>query len=92
MAKKDIPRAICDGSLVLGKIVIPCAVLEDGRRVLTQEGTLLAIGRAAKAKGGQGGRGDMKPAFLRANNLKPFIDEEISRSTTPFPFIAMKGV
>lgn len=78
-----LPKATHDGELKFGDITISCAVLEDGRRVLTQEGFLAAIGRAKKAKGGQGASVvDNPPAFLAANNLKSFIPKNLEESTT----------
>lgn len=53
----------------------------------------LSLGRAAKAKGGHGVRTvvDNLPPFLAAGNLKPLIDKEISRSTTPIEFVSPTG-
>lgn len=61
--------------------------------MLTQEGMLTALGRAAKAKGGQGVRTavDNSPPFLAAANLKPLISLEISVSTTPVEFVTDAG-
>lgn len=72
---------------ILGS-TIPCYVLSDGTRVLTQEGFLSALGRAKKAKGGTGASTlvDKLPAFLSAKNLKPLITKEIQASTTPIEF------
>lgn len=84
---KPLPKAIAAGVLPIGQI--PCAVLDDDEntRVLTQEGFLAALGRAAKAKAGHGATAvDGLPAFLRANNLKPFINNELMQSTTPIVF------
>lgn len=80
--------------LLIGGVPIDCYVLDDGTRVLTQESFLLAMGRAAKAKGGQGVRTavDNIPPFLAAANLKPLIDREISGSTAPIEFVTTKGV
>src|SRR3712207_2920975 len=44
----DLPQATHAGVLRLGTAEIQCAVLEGGRRVLTQETFLLAIGRSAR--------------------------------------------
>lgn len=79
--------------LVIGGVPVDCYVLEDGRRVLTQESFLLSMGRAAKAKGGHGVRTavDNIPPFLAAANLKPLIEQEITGSTTPIEFITTKG-
>ena len=53
---KELPKAIAEGVLVIGDLRLQCAVLNDAEntRVLTQEGFLTAIGRAGKAKGGEG--------------------------------------
>ena len=48
---KAIPQATHEGILTIGDVEIPCAVLEDGRRVLTQSGVMVALGRARQAKG-----------------------------------------
>lgn len=72
---------------------IPCYVLSDGTRVLTQQGFLLALGRARAAKGGTGAAGgvDNTPAFLAANNLKPLISKELLASTRPIEFRLPSG-
>src|ERR1035438_3599184 len=49
-----LPQATHSGELVIGGRRIVCAVLQNGKRVLTQETFLTAIGRAAKAKAGTG--------------------------------------
>ncbi|MEZ5701206.1 MAG: P63C domain-containing protein [Burkholderiaceae bacterium] len=89
----DIPRAVAEGVLVIGDLRISCAVLDDANstRVLTQEGFLTAIGRAGKAKGGEGATVDGLPAFMRANNLKPFINNDLVASTTPIEFVPLRG-
>jgi hypothetical protein len=90
---KELPRAIAEGTLWIGDLPLPCAVLDDERntRVFTQEGFLTAIGRAGKAKGGEGASVDGKPAFLRAKNLEPFISNDLIASTTPIEFTPFKG-
>ena len=90
---KDLPRAIAEGVLWIGDLALPCAVLDDEKntRVFTQEGFLVAIGRAGKAKGGEGASVDGKPAFLRAKNLEPFISNDLLGSTAPIEFVPFKG-
>lgn len=88
---KDLPKAIAEGVLIIGNLRIPCAVLEDETRVLTQEGFLTAIGRAGKAKGGEGAAVDGKPAFLRAKNLESFISIDLIASTIPVEFVPLRG-
>lgn len=76
-----VPWAVAEGELRIGNAAFPCAVLENGRRVLTQEGVLLALGRSRTAKGGEGASVDEGPSFLRAKNLKPFVSSELEAST-----------
>lgn len=92
-AKKDAHLPVAEfGSperpLRLLDVEIPCYVLSDGTRVLTQQGFLVALGRARAAKGGTGAsKGvDNTPAFLAANNLKPLISQEIIASTSAIEF------
>jgi hypothetical protein len=82
----------------IGGIEIPCAVLADGQRVLTQQGFLGALGRARSAKGGQGatseldgGGVDKLPAFMAADNLKPFVPSDLVASTMPVAFRTLSG-
>lgn len=94
---EQLPKAIYgspDRPLRIGDIEIPCYVLEDGRRVLTQQGFLQALGRSRTAKGGTGAekaRVDRLPAFLVAGNLKPFISHELIASTRPIRFKTTMG-
>ena len=89
----NLPQATHSGELVIGGRKIACAVLRTGKRVLTQETFLTAIGRAAKAKAGTGSLKlvDGLPPFLVAENLKPFISDELMQSTTPIVFRTVKG-
>lgn len=82
-----------DRPLKLLDTEIPCYVLSDGTRVLTQEGFMSALGRARKAKGGTGSSTgvDKMPPFLMAGNLKPLITEELIRSTAPVNFRIPSG-
>ena len=83
-----IPRVTHQGPLRIGDKVIASAVLETRKRVLTQESFLGAIGRARKAKGGKGSTlmVDGLPPFLAAENLKPFISDDLWGATTPIVF------
>jgi len=92
----DLPYATDEGKLTIAGSVILCAVLNDERRVLNQETFLTSIGRAAKAKAGTGstrigGGVDDLPPFLAAKNLKPFISDDLRRSTKPIPYRTITG-
>lgn len=92
----SLPKATHTGILKLGAAELQCAVLEDGRRLLTQETFLLAIGRSARPKAGTGVKGageqlDKLPSFLTADNLKPFISNDLSNSTSVVVFASEQG-
>lgn len=93
---RDVPFATHAGELVMAGRTIACAVLNTGERVLTQETFLSAVGRARKAKGGTGSAalvtGDGLPPFLAAENLGPFISDELRDSAaTPIAFRVLGG-
>lgn len=93
MAKKvrspKLFKATHDGELRIGDAVIPCAVLEDGTRVLTQRGVLRALGRSDNVRGSDGG--DKLPPFLRGKAIKPFISNDLLLATAPLKFIPKRG-
>ena len=85
--KLPMPRASHTGEIKLGDIAIPCAVLEDGTRVLWQQEFLRAIGRTGRAAASAVGKGSLQlPVFLRAENLKPLITPDLVEASTPIPF------
>ena len=91
-ARWSLPRAIYTGTLKVAEI--PCAVLEDGTRVLWQQGFLRAIGRTGRAAEGAVTHDLDLPVFLRAENLQPFINEELIEAANPIvfrPIISSRG-
>lgn len=80
-------RATHTGDLKLGEIVVECAVLEDGRRVINDTAFQRALGRSRA--GGQTYQRrsdgiDNLPIYLASKSLKPFIPEGFSVSTVPY--------
>lgn len=91
-AGKVIPKARYEGILTIGDMEIPCAVLDNGMRVLTQSGVMIALGRARQAKGRQYYDADVNlPAFLTAKNLKPFIPDELTKTSSQIEFKTLGG-
>jgi hypothetical protein len=91
--KVPLPKATHEGLLDVGDIVIPCAVLENGQRVLTQSGLMKALGRARQAKGREYYDADVNmPAFLTAKNLKPFISPELGVTSSQIEFRTVRGM
>jgi hypothetical protein len=84
--KSPIPRATHTGILKIGDAEIPCAVLDDGTRLLTQYGFFRAIGRSGRPAAGRGSSVEELAPFLALNNLKSFITTELDASTKPIIF------
>jgi hypothetical protein len=97
MARWDdtIPKALCEGEIDFAGRHIVCAVLDTKVRVLTQQTFLTSLGRASKAKGGHGSEQMMRsgglPPFLAAENLQPFISDELRQAATPIVFRTTRG-
>lgn len=82
--KKPIPIASHVGELKIGEITIPCAVLDDGTRVLSERGVSRALGSKRggshwlrKKKAAEEGGAEL-PVYVSANNLKPFITSDLA--------------
>jgi len=90
-ARWGMAQATHTGELKIGEMILPCAVLEDGTRVLTQEGFLKAIGRSGKPAKGRGSQVEKMAPFLDLDNLKPFVDLELADSTKPVIFRVPSG-
>lgn len=76
----DFPKVTHKGSLEIGDTKIPCAVLDDGTRVLSETGISNAI---LKSRSGAAIRkkaenvGALLPVFLVSESLKPFISKDL---------------
>lgn len=89
---QPMPVATHEGELKIGNASVTCAVLDDGRRLITQSGFMVALGRARQAKGRQHYDGDVNmPAFLTAKNLKPFISEDLAVTSSQVEFKTARG-
>jgi len=92
-----IPKAECDGVLRLGELEIPCAVLPDGTRLLSERGVTKALGgkrggahwRRKKAGGDDGAN---LPVYLSAKNIIPYISDELALAlSNPVSYKSAKG-
>jgi hypothetical protein len=90
-----IPHSLCEGTIDFAGRQIACAVLDTKLRLLTQETFLTTLGRAGKAKGGQGSERLMRvgglPPFIAAENLTPFISDDLRQAAMPVVFRTIRG-
>jgi P63C domain len=84
-------KATHAGVVKIGDIELPCAVLEDGTRVFTQQGFLRAIGRSENPPGRRGDMAEQLPPFLSAKGLKPFISKELEETSNPVHFLPIRA-
>lgn len=76
-----------DKPLIIGDIAIPCFVLENEKRVITQRGLFRALGMSVGSSGGRGG--DRLVKFMEQSRFNEFSSNEL-RMMTSIP-IKFKG-
>jgi hypothetical protein len=92
---RNLPQATHQGALRFGDIEIEVAVLDNGQRVITQTGFMAGLGRIrpVKGRGCQYYRNSANlSAFLTAQNLKPFINEDLSMIANQIEFRTKQGI
>lgn len=89
--ENKILKATHQGVLPIGKTSLPCAVLEDSTRVITQSAVFKAFGRTKRGRIKGEVRVPNMPAFIDANNLQPFINQELKEVLTPISYYNLKG-
>jgi hypothetical protein len=77
-------KAEYTGKLVFGDLELECAVLDDGRRVLSERGVTKALGGKRGGSHWRLGRasasGSYLPVFISANNLRPYIQPSLAQA------------
>jgi hypothetical protein len=87
----SLPQATHTGTLKIGDAIIPCAVLSNGTRMLTQAGFLEALGRSSNPKGRSQQVAVGLPPFLATTSLSSLITQEIRDATVPVTFRTASG-
>jgi hypothetical protein len=76
-----LPKATHRGELKIGELHIPCAVLDDGRRVISELGITTALGSRSGAskrkKKSAENEGSLLPVFLAPSQLYSHISDEL---------------
>lgn len=88
----EVKVAHYTGEIVIGDMELSCAVLEDGTRVVSQSTFLTALGRnPQKSRRTRGDSLEKRPPFLLANNLQPFIPDELREIMDPIRYRVAGG-
>jgi len=92
------PKATYVGELTIGDMVLPCAVLNTGARVLSARGMTEAFGRSrgggqyASADSREPGDGVKLPVFLAPRSLKPFVSDALAMAlSSPIKYRSNHG-
>lgn len=82
LVSEPTPSATHDGLLSFGDLEIPCYVLEDGRRVISQRGMFSAIGKSAGSgeRAGTGADALATPLFPIPESLKACLHGGFDRA------------
>jgi hypothetical protein len=92
-AERKVPKAThgaADHPLKIGDVEIPCYVLEDGTRVLSQRGILSGLKLSSGSAGGGGA--DRLLGFFTGKGLSPFVSSDlIARIENPIRFTTPRG-
>lgn len=89
---ENVSKATHSGELKIGDLVLKCAVLEDGTRVLSQRSVFKAMGRSGSTGGIKQKNGAHPlPRILAAANLTPFITDDLRCAITPIQFKTRRG-
>lgn len=87
-----IPKATHMGILNLGNKIFECAVLEDGRRILTKSDVYKALGRARPSSAALKRSEELNlPVFMISNNLTPYLEKEKTCAINQVEFRHLSG-
>lgn len=88
--KSKIHKALYQGPLPIGETELDCAILDDGdnTRVINMTSVFKAFGRVPRSNN----RLINIPAFIDAQNLQPYIDQELIALIKPIAYLSGKTV
>ncbi len=88
--ERGTPKATHEGVLKIGELELPCWVLENGKRVLSQGGMIAALGMTRGSNPRLGG--DRLANFAAGRGIKPFVSEDLASAILrPLKFKTNKG-
>jgi len=93
MGKKcyqGIPKATHSGELKIGLSTIACAVLDDGRRVITESSMFEILGRSKTGRKSKKEGVSNLPSFLTAGNLKYLVMKQLGEWSGTINFYSPK--
>lgn len=86
-----ILKATHEGKIKLGDKELKVAVLADGTRLINYTAIFTAFGRTKRGAQVDGNRVQNMPAFLNANNLQPFVGDDLRNYLNKVDYIDLSG-
>ncbi len=86
-----ILKATHEGKIKIGETELICAVLQDGTRLLSKSAIFKAFGRSKRGRNIGEVRVPNMPAFLDANNLQPFVGEDLIGVLNQIDYLEKNG-
>ena len=86
----QLSKATHQGELHIGGKILPCAVLKGGERVITEKSVFDAFERPRRGQRQQDKRINL-PSFMAANNLLPYITQDVNEWITPIKYRGLDG-
>lgn len=83
----QIAHSKYEGNLLIAELTMEVAVLDDGRRVIKTVDIFRALGRPQRGNA----RIDGVPVFIDAQNLQPFISDDLKRVLNKIAYIDKLG-
>lgn len=91
----DILKATHEGEFKLGELKLKVAVLSNEQRIINQSTVFQAFGRPIRGSRDIKNDGDQSsgklPGLIDANNLKPFISEDLEQVIIPIKYLDKSG-
>jgi hypothetical protein len=87
----ELLKSTHEGKLEIGESELNVAVLEDGTRVITQSAVFKAFGRTKRGRNKGEIRVPNMPAFIDANNIQPFINDDLKEVLKTISYISKNG-
>lgn len=86
-----IRKSTHEGVLPLADVNLNVAVLEGGTRIIKQTAVFKAFGRTKRGRAGNENRVPNRPAFLDANNIQPYINNDLEAVLKTIKYIDLDG-
>lgn len=84
-------KATHDGDLPIGNIILKCAVLENGTRIISRNAIFKAFGRTKRGRAIGEAREPNMPSFIDAKNLQSFVDADLRAGLNRIEFQYKNG-